>query len=260
MSMKNYVKFCYAMGIAVWLIGGSTSPAWAGSRGASVIPPIAKMYGMTYGEWSARWWQWAYSLSVDENPFFDVAGDCSNGANGQSGPVWFLTGVINESGTAVRNCTVPSGKALFFPILNAECSALEGNGSTEEALRACAIGLIGNEVSLAAEIDGVSIGHLEAYRTSSPLFSFGPLPDDNVLQYFGYTASAGATSLAVADGFYVMLTPLSVGQHTIHFTGGIPDVFTLDITYNLTIAPRTPNAGRPKSAKTVGLWRRASRK
>ncbi|MCK7502716.1 MAG: hypothetical protein MZV70_00525 [Desulfobacterales bacterium] len=75
---------------------------------------------MTYGEWSAKWWQWAYSLPVDQNPFFDENGSCTNGANGPVGPVWFLTGVINVSGTAVRNCTVPAGKALFFPIINAE--------------------------------------------------------------------------------------------------------------------------------------------
>ena len=36
-----------------------------------------------------------------------------------------------------------------------------------------------------------------------------------------------------------MLAPLSVGQHTIHYTGtfGDPFNFTLDITYTLTIAP-----------------------
>src|SRR5262245_27092456 len=38
------------------------------------------------------------------------------------------------------------------------------------------------------------------------------------LQVFGFDAPAGATSLSVADGFYLILAPLSVGQHTIHYT------------------------------------------
>jgi hypothetical protein len=179
---------------------------------------------------------------VDQHPFFDENGSCTNGANGQFGPVWFLTGVINVSGSAVRNCTVPVGKALFFPILNAACSTLEGDGETEEELRACATGLINSVSNVAAEIDGVPIQNLyEDYRAPSPLFTYGPLPENNVLQLFGHDAPAGATSLSVADGFYLMLAPLSVGQHTIHFTGmvGDPVIFTLDITYNLTVAPRS---------------------
>src|SRR5438093_206116 len=106
----------------------ATSLAHAGGRNQNpgVLPINSTPYGKTYGEWSAEWWKWAYSLPVDQNPFFDETG-CEHGANGQSGPVWFLTGVVNVSGTAERGCTVPAGKALFFPILNVECSTVEGN-------------------------------------------------------------------------------------------------------------------------------------
>ena len=77
---------------------------------------------------------------MTDNPFFDGGGedrDCTNGAQGQSGPVWFLTGVLIKGGTAKRDCTVPAGRMLFFPILNIECATLEDNGSTEEELRDC---------------------------------------------------------------------------------------------------------------------------
>src|SRR5690242_15482225 len=57
-----------------------------GNPNPGVIPVNASPYGATYGEWSARWWQWAFSLPVDHHPLFDTA-DCSAG---QSGPVWFL--------------------------------------------------------------------------------------------------------------------------------------------------------------------------
>jgi len=82
-------------------------PVSAGS-GPVILPPNAQAYGASYAEWSARWWQWNFSLAVDENPSFDQ-GNCENGANGQDEKVWFLTGVINVSGTSTRTCSVPVG-------------------------------------------------------------------------------------------------------------------------------------------------------
>jgi hypothetical protein len=79
----------------------------------------------------------------------------------------------------------------------------------------------------------------------SPLYTFGPLPDNNL---FG--APAGTTSLSVADGVYVMLAPLSAGPHVIHFKGQIPDFnFFIDITYHLTVGP---DAGAADAATIAG--------
>src|SRR5207237_9991228 len=105
--------------MAVLLLSPISAPAEAHNSNPGVFPPDSRPFGLTYGEWSAKWWQWAYSLPVDKNPFFDET-TCKNGTNGQSGDVWFLTGVFNTSGTAVRPCDVPEGKALFFPILDYE--------------------------------------------------------------------------------------------------------------------------------------------
>ena len=85
-----------------------------------ILPPQSNPYGTTYGEWSAKWWQWAMAMPFDHSPLAETA-DCSEG---QSGPVWFLGGSF-VSAEAVRNCTVPAGKAIFFPVLNVECSTAE---------------------------------------------------------------------------------------------------------------------------------------
>ena len=64
------------------------------------------------------------------------------------------------------------------------------------------------------------------------------LPADNL---FGI--DAGTYSPAIDDGFYVMLKPLSVGTHALHFKGassGCPLIggpFGVDVTYNLTVVP-----------------------
>jgi len=85
-----------------------------GNPNPGVIPPQARAHGLSYGEWGAQWWRWAYSFPVDQFPPLQSGeGDCSLG---QSGSVWFLAGTAGQ-GPVTRSCTIPSGKALFFPII-----------------------------------------------------------------------------------------------------------------------------------------------
>ena len=212
-----------------------------------VVPPNARAYGLTYGQWSARHWQWVYSMSENQNPLTDTA-DCSAG---QSGPVWFIGGNFaptvsgsNVVGNANRHCMVPAGKALFFPIIDSECSQVEGNGTTDAEFRACAKFVTDHVKNLRATVDGVDIQNLLNYRVQSPLFYFVPMPDNNLLQFYGYMAPAGTTSPLVSDGVFLMLSPLSRGAHTIHFEGELvlttPQdpfdlTFSLDITYTIIV-------------------------
>jgi hypothetical protein len=133
----------------------------------------------------------------------------------------------------VRDCTVPAGKALFFPLINLDCSTLEADpfhGSNETELRNCAKSF--HFGSVFATIDGAAVPHLDRYLVASPLFTF-TLPENNVL---GVSPGAGQS---VANGYYLMLPPPSVGQHSLHFGGTFTDFdFSLDITYTLTVAPK----------------------
>src|SRR5215475_1055523 len=63
---------------------------------------------------ATSWWKWALETPASENPLTDTTGQFA--AVNQSGRVWFLAG--NTGSTTVRTVTVPSGKALFFPIVN----------------------------------------------------------------------------------------------------------------------------------------------
>ena len=230
------------LAVAILSIGSARSIQAANP---GVLPPESYPYGKSYAEWSAEHWKWTYSLAADAHPLTDTA-DVSTG---QSGPVWFLGGTWapttdldgNVIGIADRHVTVPVGKSLFFPIIDAEASTAEGNGTAEADLRAFANYLVDHAVNLSCTVDGQPLENVEAYRASSPLFSFGPLPANNLLGL-----PAGTTSPAVSDGYFVMLAPLSKGQHTIHFAGafvftqaqdGFDFSFTLDITYHLTVSP-----------------------
>lgn len=214
---------------------------------AAVFPPAAKLFGKTYGEWSAAWWQWCFSLPTGGHPLFDTA-DCSAG---QNGPVWFLGGTFGASGTRTRNCSVPDGKFLFFPLINnwADNTDCPQDSFTEAQLRAIAKGNQDQATNLSCTIDGVPVAGLSdplqtPYRATSPVFTYTIPGSDNLLSYLGlscYTNAAGTPFLvdadAVADGVFLMLLPLGAGTHTIHFTGAIGDQpsFSQDITYNLTV-------------------------
>ena len=254
-STAGRSRLLRAVPIVTLLLFVITATSFAGGGNAGnpgVAPPQAHAHGKSYGQWSAAWWQWAFSLPIDHHPLFDTA-DCQAG---QSGNVWFLGATfvttIEPSGTVLatanRDCTVPPGTWLFFPIINTECSTLEGNGTTQAELLACASFFQNHAHDMTATIDGRAVNNIDRYRVQSPLFTYGPLPDNSVLEFFGVGgAVAGATSPAMADGVYLLLRPLSRGTHTIRFTGGqtfstangdpFDFDFELDITYHITVAP-----------------------
>ena len=267
-TLRMLMVVVTVLGLAAGVEAQLTSSPQAGSgtsANPNVLPPFSKPYGQTYSEWSADWWQWTYSLPASQHPLFDTA-DCSEG---QSGMVWYLGGTFTASpdpddpdviiGEAVRDCTIPSGTALFFPIVNAECNTFEDPDATEADLRGCANFLGDHIQDLQVTIDGRELQHLGLYRAESPLMTLGPLPEDNIVPD-PPGAPAGATANSVGDGFFIMLAPLSKGRHEIHFEGaavftvandGFDFTFRLDITYHLTVEPRR----RPLSGGT-GILRR----
>lgn len=202
-----------------------------------IYAPHSTVRGNTLAEWSAEWWKWAFSQPVDDSALFDQTGELAR--NGDVGDVFFLAGVVNDSGTVHRTITVPSGTPIFFPVLNNECSTIEGNGTTEAELLACNDFFIGLASDLHASVDGNPVPNLTAHRETSGAFGF-TLPENNFLQFFGVDAPAGFHESSVADGYWVMLKPLSKGYHEINFGGtfGAPVNFTLDISYDVQVVPK----------------------
>ncbi len=223
-----------------------------------VLPPNSTPHGQTYGEWAAAWSQWAYSMPVTQNPLFDTA-DCSAG---QSDHVWFLGGVFGGSGLGVeRSCTIPPGTALFFPVVNITVdntgcadSLCPPTTFTVDELRAIAKSSMDAASDLSCTIDGVAVRGLSApspYRVQSPVFSYTlPADPNNLINWLlntigcyptpppdgGCYADGATVTPVVADGFYLMVAPLSAGEHTIRFAGSLFGSPFEDITYHITVA------------------------
>jgi hypothetical protein len=209
------------------------------AAGPGVYAPGSTARGTTLSDWSAQWWQWALSLPLDANPLTDETG--AQAFRGDVGKVFFLGGVFNESGTAERTITVPTGTPLFFPALNSFSVNIPGFGPelTEEQLRADAASLVVGVTNLHATIDGEQVPDLASHRELSPTFT-AVLPEDSLLSPFGVDY-VGETGMAVSDGYWVMTRPLRPGDHEISFGGttneGTDAEFTLDVTYHVTVVP-----------------------
>lgn len=191
----------------------------------------SKPYGLTFPQWSEKWWQWMTSIPTSDNPLNDNTGkNCGNGQNDPN--VWFMTGT--GSGSVVRSCTIPSYKAILIQPVGNECSYAENPSlKTESELRTCAI--TGDQVnSIHVSIDGRNVQNLQNYIVQTPLFDL-TLPKNNI---FG--APAGPTK-SVGHAYMIFLQPLKAGKHDIHFdqvTLGSPETgtqnFAYDVTYHLT--------------------------
>ena len=218
--------------VGLMMAGTTGCSTAASSANAEVIPRDFNAFGNTYGEWSSRWWQWLLSIPAATNPNLDPTG--ANCGEGQAGPVWFLAGTFGGSFT--RTCTVPSGKALFFPILNTAFGQGVGDctGPSDcdvTALRGLAAAAEDNPTTLMVSIDGHNVNDLSQFRVTSPVFNYF-LPADNILGI-----SSGTYGPLVSDGYWLLLKPLSTGAHTIHFKGISNSGFETEVTYNLTVGP-----------------------
>ena len=119
----------------------------------------SKPYGYSYSDWSAKWWQWILGIPENKSPLGDANGKYC--AEGQAGPVWYLSGF---NGKTERSCNVPTGKAIFVPIINTECSKAEyPEYKNSEQLLNCAIEEM-KDTKVEASLDGKPLVNLENYR------------------------------------------------------------------------------------------------
>ena len=236
---KSWRSVLAMVGIILGLALVPTPKAFAEDQQPDVFPPNQNVFGMTYGDWSAAWWQHVLSISTDKNPNTDLTGvNCGVGQS--SGPIFFLEGAPTTA-RVTRTCIVPARKVLFFPLVTVECSTVEPPpffGSNAQDLRTCAAAFVDgvDTGTLKVRVNGKKVHKLRQFRAESPLFDFIMPAADNFLGLPGVTSGS-----SVSDGYWLMLEPLSSGHHVIHFEGAITSGpgagFSQDVTYNLTVTP-----------------------
>jgi hypothetical protein len=207
-----------------------------------IYAPNELILGMTYGDWSAAWWQFYLQIPNTNNnhPFVPNANDraCHNGnqpdGTQHAGPVYFLAGVFAAQ-PVIRYCTVPVGTPILFPVSNDEFSNLEIANAGNADLRYVAFQQLALPIPVSVSLDGVSIGSLAQFRFESPVFPFTTPSLISSFIFYTRTVSPSNSSspLAVSDGYWIAIKPLPAGQHTLSFSaggsGGINNVYYLSV-------------------------------
>lgn len=236
--------------------------ACSATAGAGPIVPVTDTApdGRSYPELAAAWYQWGLAAPASISPLTDRDGRFAG--VGQAGPVWFLAPGIGTDTSYTRTATIPADKCLFFPVLTAIAFNLPDETSTEAELRSQLADFCGQTSILYATVDGTQVLDLWNYRAASPPGGFSVLlPKPNI-----YDLPAGNYDGAVDDGWWLLLQPLSIGQHKIVFTSGTGDPSALGLadyyqstTYNITVVPEPAAAALLVPAGVLILRRRHSR-
>jgi hypothetical protein len=173
-------------------------------------------FGIPYGTWIARWWNWTAGIAPGDHPRDIEERPCN--VNQKWDKVWFLPDVLD--GKFVRNCEIPAGTAIFVPITTGEKSVAEDLtliGKNAEMVKndliTGALYCDNSNTERSAIIDGRTILGLEGdtpYRTNtSEIFNLY-WNDPNI-----YNVKPIEDLRSYAEGWFLFLKPLSHGDHTI---------------------------------------------
>jgi len=193
-----------------------------------IFPIDSKPCGLTYSEWSTKWWQWLLSIPKSNNPAFDSTGTYAN-VNQNDPNVFFLCQTI-ESVASVpnRTITLPANRSIFMPIIN-WISTLHKDGETDREMIAIAKERMDVVANLEVTINGTTIKEgLEKYRARSPFFDI-ILPEDNIVE-----VPAGPTR-CVSDGYWIFLEPLKKDTKLSSFSSCSSGVTKIRVSYDLNI-------------------------
>ena len=218
-----------------------------GPADLGILPPGSTVAGKTIGQWHGEWWNWAHSFtSPAEDPLADPTG--SNANNGQNADVFFIGGA--RTGPAERTFEVPADKHLLIPLLNGVW--VRSAGEDPIAIRDFVRSVVDNPDDLFFSVDGVSARFTDLldHREESGFFTS--------IQPLGSVSGepAGAWTDSFADGYVVMLEPLSPGPHEIRFGGTTSDnVFQFSVN---VIDHITASAAPLLTSVATGNWNTAT--
>jgi hypothetical protein len=207
-----------------------------------VFPLDSKPFGMSYEDWTIKFWQWLVSIPADRNPVTDRTGlHCGEAQVGQ--PLFNLA--FSDMGGAERTCTLPTGQHLLIPLNVVFVSFAEFPGArTDEDLDRLAeedessnpfvfLSVDGKDFSELESTDGERLTDPKKFRVHSRAFDV-KITDNPIFGLPGPTR-------AVSDGYWVILEALPPGPHQIHFKARLTNPLTdrlfysVDVKYTITV-------------------------
>lgn len=207
--------------------------AHAQGNNSAVYPKDSTPYGIPYKDWIVRWWQWNVGIPTSQHPRDNYTAEkCTVNQNGSA---WFIPDIL--TGKEERTCTIPEGKAILVPLITGECDTSDSQSQSDADIQQCSTA--GDEYgAISATLDGQKIENLNSYRTATDFFNITYVKD-NI-----FDVPAG-TYRGIADGFFVFLKPLPVGNHVLQVKSSVTNPttpsynFGSEAKYNLIISPKS---------------------
>jgi hypothetical protein len=181
-----------------------------------LVAPSASAAPTNLGKTLGNLWTTVLETPTPNNPF------------GGGGPQCFVLGgkIVAPFGGGSLTCTVKAGTRIFIAAWTTECSTFEGNGTTDAALRACAVSADAG-VTATVTINGEPVP-LSSVETGLLTIH---LPQDNIFGLKG----AERNGLSVAHGFVYLTDPLTPGTYIIQGHVVFPDDSTADFTTTIIV-------------------------
>jgi hypothetical protein len=213
--MPSFVGLIFILTLC---FSSSSHLVFAGGEDPRIYSKDSTPYGIPYNQWLSKWWQWTQSIAEPVHPREHPSEQ--NCKVAQQGPVWFLADLL--SGRQERTCTIPASKSILAPLVVGFCGADSPGVTDDNSLRQCAI--VGNDyATMQVTLDGQEIKNLDQNRVQ-----YGPFMltygDNNIYKHKPISVKG------YVDGYYLILKPLSPGQHTLELKTSVLN--PVDSSYN----------------------------
>lgn len=254
--------------IPALLVGSMVGMVLLGHQAqAGVVAPAVGYGGQSQYAWSAQWWTVFLQAEAAGNPLLSSSPGSSLAAvNSPDRAVFFLTG--SADGLPIRRTvTIRSDQAIFFPVFN--YAETDPNVADECGFATALIGSATTNTAY-ARLDGVNLvpdvlAHRQSCSTQPGTppggFSLAIEPGDF---YYSPPVYPSGTYAAAADGYWLMVEPLSVGSYELSFGGSfsIPGAgtFTQDNIYHLQVEKVPAPLPLLGAASALALRRRLRRR
>lgn len=222
MAMKTAIITIVSIFLLIFMPMSLRGTTESSDPNSYFYPADSEPFGKSYPEWAADWWKFVLEYPVKDARLTDSDGSLC--AVNQTGNVWILPGA--ESGEIIRNCVVPQGVALLVSPTDSFCNKQQqpSVGDNEQEIRKCVKADIDEDEYSHTYLDGVQLSNLhDVNRLQSVVFDLYYPPNEGPYK-------------TVADGVFLMLKPLSPGNHTLIQEAGAPSQnWNYKVTYNLQI-------------------------
>lgn len=217
--------------------------------GEIAAPALADAEPMTTGYPAPRiapskrlmigWQRWAMGLPWENGPITDETGD--HCGDGQSGPVWYLAGT--GEGPATRDCTIPTGKQLFFPLINLWAAFPPEFVPPEEIpdwlpdMEEYFDDWQAATCSLTLRLNGQDLLDFDSMKAALYVRESEPFDVDIHDEHWATPHWEGGIIPMIGHGFYARLQPLPPGDYVLEFGGAQCDdfEFSTSVTYHLHV-------------------------